>query len=417
MKMVWNDNVLSWRKGGNKKFRIAVAGDVCPACAGSEEILTGNTGNILKSIQPVLDRADLRVAQWEVVLTNEDTPILKCGPNLKCDPRCVDFLKKGNFEVALLANNHTGDYGENGVLSTLDVLKKNKIRTVGAGKDAASAGKVLRMTKDGFKISIFNFCEYEFGCAWGDHAGANPTDPLLHIQQVRDEKYKADIILVVMHGGNEYNPIPSPRVKQLCRAFAEAGASAVMNIHTHCPQGIEVVKGVPIVYCPGNFYFPYPAVEYTLSHFWWSGYLPVFEFDRAGACSVEVTPYMMEPDPWRITALIGKSRQWYLDYIQKISAEMQENGDHWYDVWCAYRHTILFDWMDSMEKDAFRKDVEDPVALQKLPAPRHMFSCQAHCELARRITLLLERKAVKKLQEEIPALEELRTARFAGLPE
>ena len=54
MKMVWNDNVLSWRKGGNKKFRIAVAGDVCPACAGSEEILTGNTGNILKSIQPVL---------------------------------------------------------------------------------------------------------------------------------------------------------------------------------------------------------------------------------------------------------------------------------------------------------------------------------------------------------------------------
>ena len=413
MKMVWNDNVLSWRKGGNKKFRIAVAGDVCPACAGSEEILTGNTGNILKSIQPVLDRADLRVAQWEVVLTNEDTPILKCGPNLKCDPACVDFLKKGNFEVALLANNHTGDYGENGVLSTLDVLKKNKIRTVGAGKDAASAGKVLRMSKNGFKISIFNFCEYEFGCAWGDHAGANPTDPLLHIQQVRDEKYKADIILVVMHGGNEYNPIPSPRVKQLCRAFAEAGASAVMNIHTHCPQGIEVVKGVPIVYCPGNFYFPYPAVEYTLSHFWWSGYLPVFEFDRSGACSVEVTPYMMEPDPWRVTALTGKSRQWYLDYIQKISAEMQENGDHWYDVWCARQYAMPLDLFANMDSAAFTGDPEDAGALSKLPRPRNMLTCQAHYELARRVALLLERKAIGDLQKEIPALEELRTARFA----
>ena len=413
MKAAWNDNVLSWRKGGNKKFRIAVAGDVCPACAGSEEILTGNTGNILKSIQPVLDRADLRVAQWEVVLTNEDTPILKCGPNLKCDPACVDFLKKGNFEVALLANNHTGDYGENGVLSTLDVLKKNKIRTVGAGKDAASAGKVLRMSKNGFKISIFNFCEYEFGCAWGDHAGANPTDPLLHIQQVRDEKYKADIILVVMHGGNEYNPIPSPRVKQLCRAFAEAGASAVMNIHTHCPQGIEVVKGVPIVYCPGNFYFPYPAVEYTLSHFWWSGYLPVFEFDRAGACSVEVTPYMMEPDPWRVTALIGKSRQWYLDYLQKISAEMQENGDHWYDVWCARQYAMPLDLFANMDSAAFTGDPEDAGALLKLPRPRNMLTCQAHYELARRVALLLERKAIGDLQKEIPALEELRTARFA----
>ena len=413
MKMVWNDNVLSWRKGGNKKFRIAVAGDVCPACAGDKEILSGESGNILKSIQPVLDRADLRVAQWEVVLTNEDTPILKCGPNLKCDPACVDFLKKGNFEVALLANNHTGDYGENGVLSTLDVLKKNKIRTVGAGKDAASAGKVLRMTKDGFKISIFNFCEYEFGCAWGDHAGANPTDPLLHIQQVRDEKYKADIILVVMHGGNEYNPIPSPRVKQLCRAFAEAGASAVMNIHTHCPQGIEVVKGVPIVYCPGNFYFPYPAVEYTLSHFWWSGYLPVFEFDRSGACSVEVTPYMMEPDPWRITALSGEQRKWYLDYIQKISAEMQENGDHWYDVWCARQYAMPLDLFANMDSAAFTSDPEDAGALLKLPRPRNMLTCQAHYELARRVALLLERKAIGDLQKEIPALEELRTARFA----
>ena len=413
----WNDNVLSWRKGGNKKFRIAVAGDICPTRAGNAEILAGKSGDILKSIQPVLDRADLRVAQWEVVLTNEDTPILKCGPNLKCDPGCVDFLKKGNFEVALLANNHTGDYGENGVLSTLDVLKKAKIRTVGAGKDAASAGKILRMTKDGFAISIFNFCEYEFGCAWGDHAGANPTDPLLHLQQVRDEKYKADIILVVMHGGNETNPIPSPRVKQLCRAFAEAGASAVMNIHTHCPQGIEVVKGVPIVYCPGNFYFPYPGEKFDPANFWWSGYLPVFEFDRSGACAVEVTPYVLQPEPWRITALTGEQRKWYLDYLQKISAEMQENGDHWFDVWCAYRHWVPLEWFEAFDTKAFSKDLEDAAALQKLPIPRHMFTCQAHCELARRTMLLLERKVLKKLQEEIPALEELRTARFAGLPE
>ncbi len=409
----WENGVISWRKGAGKKFRIAVCGDICPTRAGQDDILAGETGRILESLQPVLDNADLRVAQWEVVLTKEDTPILKCGPNLKVDPGCVDFLKKGNFEVALLANNHTGDYGENGVLSTLDVLKKNKIRTVGAGKDAASARKVLRISKNGFKISIFNFCEYEFGCAWEDHAGANPTDVLDNLQQVRDERYKADIILVVMHGGNEYNPIPSPRVKQMCRAFAEAGATAVMNIHTHCPQGIEVFKGVPIVYCPGNFFFPYPGEKFDPSSFWWSGHLPVFVFDRTGACSVEVTPYLLEPEPWRLTALTGEQRQWYLDYLKKISVEMLENGDHWYDVWCAYRHTILFEWMDGMEKDAFRKDVEDPAALQKLPAPRHMFTCQAHCELSRRIMLLLERKAIKTLEKDIPALTELRTARFA----
>ena len=411
----WEDGVISWRKGGNKKFRIAVAGDICPARAGDAEILGGGTRDILASLQSTLDRADLRIAQWEVVLTNEDTPILKCGPNLKTDPGCVKFLTEGGFEVALLANNHTGDYGENGVLSTLDVLKKAKIRTVGAGKDAESARKVLRMTRDGFKISIFNFCEYEFGCAWGDHAGANAMDLLPDLQQVRDEKCKADIILVIMHGGNETNPIPSPRVKQLCRAFAEAGAGAVMNIHTHCPQGIEVFKGVPIVYCPGNFYFPYPSQKFDPANFWWSGYLPTFEFDRSGACSVEVTPYLLEPEPWRLTALSGEQRKWYLDYLQKISTEMLDNGDHWFDVWCAYRHWLPLEWFPAFDVAAFSKDPEDADALQKLPAPRHMFTCQAHCELTRRTMLLLERKEIKKLQAEIPALEELRTARFAEL--
>ena len=411
----WEDGVISWRKGGNKKFRIAVAGDICPARAGDAEILGGGTRDILASLQSTLDRADLRIAQWEVVLTNEDTPILKCGPNLKTDPGCVKFLTEGGFEVALLANNHTGDYGENGVLSTLDVLKKAKIRTVGAGKDAESARKVLRMTRDGFKISIFNFCEYEFGCAWGDHAGANAMDLLPDLQQVRDEKCKADIILVIMHGGNETNPIPSPRVKQLCRAFAEAGAGAVMNIHTHCPQGIEVFKGVPIVYCPGTFYFPYPSQKFDPANFWWSGYLPTFEFDRSGACSVEVTPYLLEPEPWRLTALSGEQRKWYLDYLQKISTEMLDNGDHWFDVWCAYRHWLPLEWFPAFDVAAFSKDPEDADALQKLPAPRHMFTCQAHCELTRRTMLLLERKEIKKLQAEIPALEELRTARFAEL--
>ena len=411
----WNDNVLSWRKGSGKKFRIAITGDICPARAGAAEICAGKTGEILQGIQPVLDRADLRLAQWEVVLTNEDTPILKCGPNLKCDPGCVDFLKKGNFEVALLANNHTGDYGENGVLSTLEVLKKAKIRSVGAGKDAATARKVLRMTKNSFAISIFNFCEHEFGCAWENHAGANPFDTMNDLRQVRNEQNKADIILVVMHGGNEMNPIPSPRVKQLCRAFAEAGASAVMNIHTHCPQGIEVVKGVPVVYCPGNFFFPYPTKVYDPADFWWSGYVPTFEFDRKGACSVEITPYLMEPETLHICALTGEQRKWYLDYIRKISREMQENGDRWYDIWCARQYAMPLDLFSCMASEDFKQDPEDENALKHLPPARNMLTCPAHNELASRVVLLLERKKIKALQKEIPALEKLRTARFAAL--
>ena len=169
------------------------------------------------------------------------------------------------------------------------------------------------------------------------------------------------------------------------------------------------------MYCPGNFFFPFLGGKFDPSSFWWSGYLPVFEFDRKGACSVEVTPYVLEPDPWRVTVLTGEQRQWYLDYLQKISAEMQENGDHWFDIWCADRYGTPLELFSNMEAEKFSKDPEDPEALLKLPRPRNMLTCQAHYEIARRVALLLERKVLKKLQKEIPALKELQTARFYGL--
>ena len=88
----------------------------------------------------------------------------------------------------------------------------------------------------------------------------------------------------------------------------------------------------------------------------------------------------------------------------QFAAQVEEQMAREDSVWNYYKKLL-----------ALRKDPEDADALQKLPAPRHMYSCQAHCELARRIMLLLERKEIKKLQKEIPALEELRTARFAEL--
>ena len=59
--------------------------------------------------------------------------------------------------------------------------------------------------------------------------------------------------------------------------------------------------------------------------------------------------------------------------------------------------------------------ISGPEALKKLPALRHMMTCQSHNDLTRRIFLLIERGKIQELQKEIPALTELRTARFAEL--
>ena len=95
---------------------------------------------------------------------------------------------------------------------------------------------------------------------------------------------KHDIVLVFTHGGNEMNPLPSPRVMAMNRAFAEAGASVVINTHPHVPQAIEMWKGVPIAYSLGNFVFDWGGLDLKREPpLWWTGMAARLRFTEEGA--------------------------------------------------------------------------------------------------------------------------------------
>ena len=51
-----------------------------------------------------------------------------------------------------------------------------------------------------------------------------------------------------------YN-LPSPRLKKTLRFFADCGADAIINHHTHCISGYEIYNSKPIFYSLGNFVF------------------------------------------------------------------------------------------------------------------------------------------------------------------
>lgn len=400
------------RPAVGEQVKIAIAGDVCPHKSAEDYLLAGNANKLLAGIKPALDEADLRIVQWETVISDTPDPITKCGPNLLVKPGCESFLTAGNFDIALMANNHTGDHAGAGVLATMKIIQDAGLMTVGAGANAAEAAKPLRFEKNGIKFSLINICEMEFGTAREDYPGSNAMQEFEVPVQIAEENKVSDFVMVVIHGGNEYNPVPSPRMKKLYRSFAAAGAKLVMNIHTHCPQGVEVVNGVPIVYCPGNFFFS-DDDKFDPASFWWSGYLPKFTCDKNGVSEIEITPYIYSPEPWKIEALTGGQRQWFLEYIDKISDLIQTDNGHLYDVWCAYKRQTPLWWVMNAPAEKLLADLEDEEALKKFPPIRHMLTCQSHNELTRNVFLLIEQKKLTGLIDEIPALTELRTARFA----
>ena len=281
----------------DSEIKILFTGDLCPVGKLEKLIQEGKSNEILSGIQKILSDKDILIANLESPLTESSFPIKKSGPNLKLLPTCVDFMSTAGIDVACLANNHIGDYGPKAVLETLDTLKKNGIKTVGAGVELDDARKPLLIRRKGRKIAILAYAENEFGMAEIGIPGSSPLDPLENIRQIKQASERADITLVLVHGGNEENPAPSPRMVKTYRAFAEAGASAVIAMHTHCPQGFEIYTGAPIFYSLGNFLFDWPSsgARPEKDSFWWKGHMAKITFEGNKASCVEAVPCTFEP--------------------------------------------------------------------------------------------------------------------------
>lgn len=395
---LWNKPVRG------RTFSVAVTGDFSPKAPAAAELLKqGGAAGVLEPLAKALGRATFRLLQFETVLTEADTPIDKSGPNLKSPHEAADFAVAGKFDAALLANNHTGDFGEAALLETIAELKKRKIAVVGAGRDPKDAAKTLFLERGGFCLAVINACEHEFGWAWGDHAGSNAIDLDDIRKKIASAKRRADAVLVVLHGGNETNPLPSPGMTRRLRGIADMGADAVMNIHTHCPQGVEIYRGVPIVYSPGNFYFPYPNVK---SEMWYSGYVPEFVFSRRGACGLKLTPYVADLNGVR--PLTGPRLRKFLGYLKELSAPIADASEiaAYFEAWATLMGPAIGGNRHTPEKiEPEKLDRETRRAL--LPF-RNLFSCEAHNELMTVFFRQVERalppdmkriKAIKAWQE------------------
>lgn len=268
-------------------MRLLVAGDYCPQCRVVEKYESGDYSSVLGVVKEIIADVDYSILNFECPVTDgEGKPISKCGPNLQCSERGMEAVKWAGFHCVTLANNHFLDYGEEGVKYTLRVCEKNGIDFVGGGINIKDASRTLYINIKGKRLAIINCCEHEFSIATAITAGSNPLNPIQQYYAIKEAKSMADYVVVIVHGGNEYYQLPSPRMKETYRFFIETGADAVVNHHQHCFSGYELYNNKPIFYGLGNFCFDNPQ---ALDSSWNNGYMVVLHLDTD--ISFEVVPY------------------------------------------------------------------------------------------------------------------------------
>lgn len=240
---------------------IAIAGDWAPIRA-LEPVVRETPEAVYGDTLPGLRAADLRVVNCECALTEADGPVWKSGAVFKGRPGHVAGLAAVPFDVACLANNHVFDYGLRGFRETLDVLRRNGLRTVGAGLTRDEALAPLSAAVGKTRVTILNFGEGEDLTASRGGPGVCGWEVAEIAARVRRAKARGDFVLVVAHAGLEYIPFPPPYVVEAFRALSDAGADCVVGHHPHVPQGLEVRRGRLIAYSLGNFVFWQPGDLY-----------------------------------------------------------------------------------------------------------------------------------------------------------
>ena len=298
-------------------MKVLVAGDFCDNGRISEKISKGEYNSLFDEVIPITEQMDFSIVNFEFpVVLSKGKPIIKCGPHLRGQKLAVEAIKYAGFNICTLANNHILDQGEQCCLDTKRLLEETGIHTVGVGQNLTESSTILYLEKKDEKLAIINCCEHEYSIATETKAGANPLNPIKQFYKIQEAKRNADYVLVIVHGGNEYYRLPSPRMQETYRFFIDAGADAVVNHHQHCYSGYEIYNKCPIFYGLGNFCFDRLGCNDSS---WNEGYMVCLTLGK----DVEfgIFPYK-QCDVFPKVSMLGNSA--YKDKIDKLNDIIKE---------------------------------------------------------------------------------------------
>ena len=284
-------------------------------------------GDISQGIAPeVLERmqgADIMMLNNEFAYSNRGMPIEEKQFTFRARPETARYLTDMGVDLVSLANNHAYDYGPDALVDTLDTLQAEGIPYVGAGRNIAEARKIVYYIVGDMKIAFVSATQIE-RLDTPDTKEATETSAGVFrcwngaklLETVREAAANSDFVVAYIHWGTE-NQVELDWA-QLTQApeLADAGADLVIGDHPHCLQPIGVIRGVPVIYSLGNFWFNSKTID--------TGMVEVV-IDQTGIVSYQFVPCLQSG--CRTTLLQGAEKDRVLSYMRSISEGVQIDAE------------------------------------------------------------------------------------------
>ena len=283
------------------------------------DISSGIADDLIREMQS----ADIMMLNNEFPYSDRGEPLEDKQFTFRAKTSAVSYLNDLGVDIVSLANNHAYDYGEAAFNDTMTTLEDAGIVYVGAGRNLQEARRPVYYIINDVKIAIVSATQIE-RLDNPDTKGATDSSPGVFrcwngdnlLETVRDARENSDFVIAYLHWGTEnVDTIDWAQEKQAAEV-AEAGADLIIGDHPHCLQQISVVKGVPVIYSLGNFWFNSKTLD--------TGMIKV-TLNESGLQSCRFVA--CKQSGCRTELLHGEEKDRVLEFMRSISGGIHIDGD------------------------------------------------------------------------------------------
>ncbi|MBL8918917.1 MAG: CapA family protein [Myxococcaceae bacterium] len=217
---------------------LAVVGDVMVGRATARALDVVGPERAFAEVRPVLARADLRLGNLESCFREGGEA--RGALDLVAPPRHLAALDALGFDALSLANNHCAD---------ADAAFSQAL--LGDAGIAGVRGAPWLSRTTGASVAVVALLAWPSTREALDAALSSTFEA-----QLRDARARADVVVALVHFGEEYERTPSAAQRRVAAWLFERGVVAVFGAHPHVQQPVEQPTGSTLVaWSLGNFLF------------------------------------------------------------------------------------------------------------------------------------------------------------------
>jgi poly-gamma-glutamate capsule biosynthesis protein CapA/YwtB (metallophosphatase superfamily) len=202
-----------------------------------------------------------RIVQYDLMMVNLENAVTQSVDSMekefvfKMKPEFLSQLSGAGISIVNCANNHTADFGVEGILETIHQLDSAGIRHTGIGRNLAEARKPVVFQVKGIRIGFLGYGGSSAFIASRTQPGTTSRSEWLILEDIKRLRPRVDFIVINLHWGEELETKPDSNQIVLAHRMIECGADLIVGHHPHVLQGIERYRGKIVAYSLGNFVF------------------------------------------------------------------------------------------------------------------------------------------------------------------